>query len=276
MRTRTGSAAVAVIFLAGACAGGDDGRSTETSPEPAGTVAPTPPPPTEQPPADEVTLEELAGVRVRLTQVATVDRPVAMAVRPGHDALFVAERGGRVVVIDDGEVLPEPLLEVDTTTGGERGLLGLAFSPDGERFYLSYTDARGDSRVDEHRMGDGATEVVDGPRTVLHVAQPFSNHNGGHVAFGPDGLLYIGLGDGGSSGDPYGNAQDTTTLLGSILRIDPRAQADGPYGIPGDNPFAGGGGRGEIYVYGLRNPWRFSFDRATDDLWIADVGEKTV
>ncbi len=271
---------VALLLLAGACAGGD-GPSAETSPEPTGTVAPSPSPsstaPPERPPADEATLDELTGVRVRLTQVATVDRPVAMAVRPGHDQLFVAERDGQVVVIDDGEVRPEPLLEVETTTDGERGLLGLVFSPDGDRLYVNYTDAEGDTRVEEHRMVEGAAEVEPGePRTLLHVAQPFSNHNGGHLAFGPDGLLYVGLGDGGGGGDPEGNAQDTETLLGSILRIDPKAQGDAAYGIPGDNPFAGGGGRGEIYVYGLRNPWRFSFDRTTDDLWIADVGQNAI
>ncbi|HEV2767312.1 MAG TPA: PQQ-dependent sugar dehydrogenase [Acidimicrobiales bacterium] len=282
MTKRWALAAVAVALLAGACAGGD-ARSTQTSPEPTGTVAPPPsasPPSTRAPegsPPAQATLDELAGVRVRLTEVATVDRPVAMAVRPGHDQLFVAERGGRVVVIDDGEVLPEPLLEVETTTNGERGLLGLVFSPDGDRLYVDYTDAEGDTRVEEHRMGEGAAEIQPGePRTLLHVAQPFSNHNGGHLAFGPDGLLYVGLGDGGGGGDPKGNAQDTETLLGSILRIDPRAPGDAPYGIPGDNPFAGGGGRGEIYVYGLRNPWRFSFDRATDDLWIADVGQNAI
>ncbi len=279
MTKRCALAAVAVTLLAGACAGGDE-PSAETSPEPTGTVAspsPSSTAPPERPPAEEATLDELAGVRVRLTEVATVDRPVAMAVRPGHDQLFVAERGGRVVVIDDGEVLPEPLLEVETTTDGERGLLGLAFSPDGDRLYVDYTDAEGDTRVEEHRMGEGAAEVQPGePRTLLRVAQPFSNHNGGHLAFGPDGLLYVGLGDGGGGGDPEGNAQNTETLLGSILRIDPTAQGDAPYGIPGDNPFVGGGGRGEIYVYGLRNPWRFSFDRATDDLWIADVGQNAI
>jgi glucose/arabinose dehydrogenase len=272
---------VAVALLAGACAGGDDGGSGETSAEPPGTVAPPPSPPPppapEPPPADQATLDDLAGVRVQLTEVATVDQPVAMAVRPGHDLFFVAERGGRVVVIDDGRVLPEPLLEVETTTEGERGLLGLVFSPEGDRLYVSYTDAEGDSRVEERRMGEGAAELEPGePRTLLHVAQPFSNHNGGHVAFGPDGLLYVGLGDGGGGGDPDANAQDTETLLGSILRIDPRAQGDAPYGIPADNPFAGGGGRGEIYVFGLRNPWRFSFDRTTGDLWIADVGQNAV
>ncbi|MBW3579698.1 MAG: PQQ-dependent sugar dehydrogenase [Actinobacteria bacterium] len=223
-------------------------------------------------------LTELDEVRVTLTEVATADAPVAMTTRPGHDGvLFVAERAGRVVVIDHGRVRPRPLLEVATTTDGERGLLGLAFSPDGRHLYVSYTDLDGDSRLDELAMGDGATEIdLVSRRNVLRVEQPFDNHNGGHVAFGPDGLLYYALGDGGGVGDPEGNAQDVTDLLGSILRIDPRAQGGAPYGVPADNPFAAGGGRGEILVFGLRNPWRFSFDRATGDLWIADVGQGDV
>ncbi|MDP8953479.1 MAG: PQQ-dependent sugar dehydrogenase, partial [Actinomycetota bacterium] len=208
---------------------------------------------------------------------ATLDAPVAMAQRPGHDPFFVAERAGRVMVVDDGQVRPESLLEVETTTNGERGLLGLAFGPDGSHLYVSYTNLDGDSRLDEYAMGPGAADIdLSSRRTLLRVAQPFANHNGGHVAFGPDGLLYYGLGDGGSSGDPEGNAQDTSTLLGSVLRIDPDVRGEAPYAIPVDNPFAAGGGRGEIYLYGVRNPWRFSFDRLTGDLWLADVGENAI
>jgi glucose/arabinose dehydrogenase len=182
-----------------------------------------------------------------------------------------------VRVVEDGGLRPEPLLEVETTTESERGLLGLAFSPDGSHLYVSYTNLEGDSRLEEYAMGEGATEIdLASRRTLVRVDQPFSNHNGGHVAFGPDGLLYYGLGDGGGSGDPEGNAQDTSTLLGAVLRIDPRAQGEAPYAIPADNPFAGGGGRGEIYLYGVRNPWRFSFDRATGDLWLADVGQNAI
>ncbi|MBA2436895.1 MAG: PQQ-dependent sugar dehydrogenase, partial [Acidimicrobiia bacterium] len=156
-----------------------------------------------------------------------------MAQRPGHEPFFVAERAGRIMVVESGEVRPEPLLEVETTTDGERGLLGLAFSPEGDHLYVSYTNLEGDSRLDEYAMGEAAAEIDLGSRrTLLAVAQPFSNHNGGHIAFGPDGLLYFGLGDGGGGGDPENNAQDLTTLLGSVLRIDPRPQGDAPYAIP--------------------------------------------
>jgi glucose/arabinose dehydrogenase len=222
-------------------------------------------------------VEDLEAIGVRLTEVVTLDAPVAMAQRPGHEPFFVAERAGRIMVVEDGEVRPEPLLEVETTTNGERGLLGLAFSPEGDHLYVSYTNLDGDSRLDEYAMGQGVAEIVFGSRrTLLAVAQPFSNHNGGHIVFGPDGLLYYGLGDGGGGGDPENNAQDLTTLLGSVLRIDPRPQGDAPYAIPAANPFVDGEGRGEIFLYGVRNPWRFSFDRATGDLWLADVGQNAI
>ncbi len=269
---------VVAALVAGAC-GGAERRPGDTSAQPTVTVtAPTTTAPS-PPPGEPATasLEALEGLGVRLSELVTLDAPVAMAQRPGHDPFFVAERAGRVMVVDDGQVRPGPLLEVETTTNGERGLLGLAFSPDGSRLYVSYTNLDGDSRLEEYAMGPGAADIdLASRRTLLRVAQPFANHNGGHVAFGPDGLLYYGLGDGGSSGDPEGNAQDTSTLLGAVLRIDPDVQGEAPYAIPADNPFAGGGGRGEIYLYGVRNPWRFSFDRATGDLWLADVGENAI
>lgn len=270
----------AAALLGGACAGGADQTGDAiTSDEPAATVpatATTTTPPEATPPG-AATLEDLSGVRVRLTEVARLDAPVALALRPGFDPMFVAERAGRVMVLEGGTVRPQPLLEVETTTDGERGLLGLAFSPDGGHLYVSFTNRDGDNRLEEYAMGPGATDIdVGSRRTVLAVDQPFSNHNGGHVVFGPDGLLWYGLGDGGGGGDPDGNAQNPNTLLGSLLRIDPRAQAGSPYAVPADNPFADGGGRGEVFVYGVRNPWRFSFDRATGDLWIADVGQNAV
>ncbi|CAN5195443.1 PQQ-dependent sugar dehydrogenase [soil metagenome] len=269
--------ALILAFMGAAC-GRDDpvgetsGQPTATVTSPSTTIADLP-----EEERGRATLEELEAVEVRLTEIATLDAPVSMAQRPGHEPFFVAERAGRVMVVEGGQIRPEPLLEVETTTNGERGLLGLAFSPDGNWLYVSYTNREGDSRLEEFAMGEGTTDVdLASRRTLLAVAQPFANHNGGHVVFGPDGFLYYGLGDGGGGGDPEGNAQDTTTLLGSVLRIDPRPQGDAPYAIPADNPFVGGNGRAEIFIYGVRNPWRFSFDRATADLWLADVGENAI
>jgi glucose/arabinose dehydrogenase len=196
------------------------------------------------------------------------------------ERLFVVERQGLIHVIQGGNVLPDPFLDISqlvTTAEGEQGLLGLAFHPQ----YPS----NGYLYVDYTRAGDGATVVAryvvsntdpnaadpDSGTTILTVAQPQTNHNGGQLTFGPDGYLYVALGDGGGAGDPNENAQDITTLLGSILRLD----VDGgmPYGIPADNPFVGITGRDEIWDYGLRNPWRFSFDRLNGDLYIGDVGQ---
>ncbi|HUF34215.1 MAG TPA: PQQ-dependent sugar dehydrogenase [Acidimicrobiales bacterium] len=272
-------ALVAVALVAGAC-GGDDGGAAST-PQPTGTVegAPTTEAPTDEPGTEQES-PSLDDVRVRLVEVARLDAPVAMAVRPGHeDVLYLAERAGRVRLLRGDDVDPTPLLDITaaTTTDAERGLLGLAFSPDGDRLYVSSTDPGGDSLLVEYAMGDAPDELDESSaRTVMQVAQPFGNHNGGHITFGPDGFLWYGLGDGGGGGDPHGNGQDTSTLLGSLLRIDPRPNGDDPYGIPADNPFVDGGGRAEIWAYGLRNPWRFTFDRATDDLWIADVGQSRV
>ena len=222
-----------------------------------------------------ISLANLAEVRVRLEQVAVLEQPVALAVRPGDPKLYVAEKVGRVVALRKGNAEPEVVLDLtqEVSLGSEQGLLGLTFSPEGKYLYVDYTDTNGDTRIVEFAMTDGEVDASS-RREVLYVAQPFSNHNGGQLAFGPDGYLYVGLGDGGSGGDPNGNGQSLSTLLWKILRISPRPSGGKPYGISPDNPFVGeADARPEIWAYGLRNPWRFSFDLKTGDLWIGDVGQ---
>ena len=198
-----------------------------------------------------------------------------MAIRPSDDAVYVAQKTGQVVALRNGAVNPGPVVDLsdEVSQGGEQGLLGIAFSLDGARLYANHTDVDGNTHVTEWTMS-GARADPNSRREVLFVRQPFSNHNGGNLVFGPDGYLYIGFGDGGSGGDPMGNAQSLETLLGKMLRIDPRPRGADPYTVPTDNPFLKRrGARPEIWASGLRNPWRYSFDRATGDLWIADVGQ---
>ena len=175
---------------------------------------------------------------------------------------------------------PAVVLDVDdlTDSGGEQGLLGLAFHPDGTKAYINFTDNNGDTNVAELAVGADGVFDRDSLRTVLLVEQPYDNHNGGDLAFGPDGMLYIGLGDGGAGGDPERRALNMAELLGKMLRIDPATPSgDLGYTIPADNPFVGTeGARGEIWSVGLRNPWRYSFDPDTGDLWIADVGQGSI
>jgi glucose/arabinose dehydrogenase len=188
--------------------------------------------------------------------------------------MYVAEQGGSLRRIVNGQAAGIALdLRANISLGNEQGFLGAAFSPDGTRLYVNYTDADGDTNVDEYRMqGDNADASTR--RRVLFVDQPYANHNGGEVVFGPDGELYIGLGDGGSAGDPHDNAQNLGVPLGKILRIDPKQVGNASYSIPKDNPFVGRAGAfAENWMFGLRNPWRFSFDRANGDLWIGDVGQ---
>ena len=198
--------------------------------------------------------------------------PLAVVLAPAG-RWWVAEKRGRVIEVDPatGVVSDTAVLDLtdEVSTGGEQGLLGMALSPDGRRLFLSSTDPDGTSVIDEYPVEAGRPSRA-GKRTVLRLEQPFANHNGGHITFGPDGFLYVGFGDGGSAGDPGGNGQNPDVLLGKLLRIDP---VGSPYAIPADNPFARGGGAPEIWASGLRNPWRFSFDRATGDLWIGDVGQ---
>lgn len=197
----------------------------------------------------------------------------------GSGRLFLAQQNGIVRILRDGALAPQPFLDITgkTRAGGERGLLGLAFPPgfaQARRFYVNYTDLNGDTVIAQYQVStnpdvaDAASEIV-----LLHIPQPFANHNGGQLRFGPDGYLYIGMGDGGSGGDPLNNGQSLGTLLGKLLRLDVESDP-GRVRIPPGNPFVNtAGARAEIWAYGLRNPWRFSFDRATGDLWLADVGQ---
>jgi glucose/arabinose dehydrogenase len=222
---------------------------------------------------------------IRLARVAGgLDRPLLVVAPPRDARLFVVEQAGRVRVIERGRLRRAPFLDIrrQVTSGGEQGLLGLAFHPRFRRnglFYVDYTDRAGDTRIVEYRAPAAGDRADPGSaRLLLRIRQPYANHNGGHLVFGPDGMLYIGTGDGGSAGDPHGNGQRVDTLLGKILRLDVTRRSGGrPYAIPPGNPFArAGGGRPEIYHWGLRNPWRFSFDRVRGDLWIGDVGQNAV
>ena len=226
--------------------------------------------------------------RIRLARVGRFAQPVAIAAPRGdRRRVFVVEQGGRIRVVRGGRTLRRPFLDVSrkVVSGGEQGLLGLAFAPDyarSRRFYVHYTNRSGDTRVVEYRRSRSNPNVADrrSARVVLRQTQPETNHNGGQLAFGPDRLLYIGLGDGGGGNDRHGargNGQDLGTMLGKILRIDPRRSGRRAYRIPAGNPFRGReGARPEIYSYGLRNPWRFSFDRENGNLAIGDVGQNAI
>ncbi len=200
----------------------------------------------------------------------------------GTGRMFVVEQGGMIWVESGGKVDPEPFLNLRdiVSRGNERGLLGLAFHPEyrcNGRFFVDYTDTDGNTVVAEYHVSANDPNLADlgSELVLLRVVQPFPNHNGGEVLFGPDGDLYIGLGDGGSGGDPFGNGQRLDRLLGKLLRIDVDHPSDGrPYGIPADNPFVDrANAEPEIFAFGLRNPWRFSFDPANGNLWIGDVGQ---
>ncbi|MFN8052731.1 MAG: PQQ-dependent sugar dehydrogenase [Acidimicrobiales bacterium] len=277
----------ATLLVGAACAndGTDDkGRSAATTSAPlsstsrsttaAGSSAPAPTAPLATVP--------LASARVRLREVATVDSPTAIVARASSSDLYVAERPGvirrlrRTGATFDPD--PTPVLDIGGDVrdlSSERGLLGLAFSPDGGTLYVSYTDGDDDGASVIARYSMRGAVADPASRTeVLRLAQPFANHNGGNIGFGPDGFLYVGFGDGGSQDDPSGNGQNPGVLLGKMLRIDPTDPPAGAgYAVPADNPFvATAGARPEIWLTGVRNPWRFSFDRVTGDLWIGDVG----
>jgi hypothetical protein len=215
-----------------------------------------------------------------LTAVATgLSQPLGLTAPPGDPRLFVVQQTGEIRIVRDDELVTIPFLDLSdrVRSQGERGLLGLAFHPDyadNGRFFVNYTDLGGTQRIVEFGVsGDPDVADPNSAAELLTIPQPFANHNGGHLAFGPDGMLYVGVGDGGSAGDPQGNGQNVATLLGSLLRLD--VATPGQAGIPPDNPFAGrpDDGREELWAWGLRNPWRFSFDPVDGKLWIADVGQ---
>jgi glucose/arabinose dehydrogenase len=217
---------------------------------------------------------------LKLKRVGGFDAPVYVADAPGaRDLLFVVEQPGTVRVVRDGRTLARPFLNIrdQVRYGGEQGLLSIAFDPDYEhnrRFFVYYVTTGGDIRVDlMRRKKRSATRAEPSSRRkLIEIPHPTNeNHNGGQLQFGPDGSLFLATGDGGGAGDPKGNAQDRNSLLGKLLRIDPRR--NGGYSTPSSNPFSGGAGEDEIYALGLRNPYRFSFDRKTGDLLIGDVGQ---
>lgn len=273
------AALVALALVAGACGGGDGDESlpSETT---APIVDPSGPAGTVTPAVPAQSVRTVAGVEVGLEEVTSLDAPIAAANRPGvDDGFYLAERRGVVRWLDLATGATEVVVDISdqTSTDVERGLLGLAVDPAGEHLYLSSTSLDGDTRVTEYVIADDGSVDEGSRRVVFALDQPFPNHNGGHITFGPDGMLYLGLGDGGVGGDPLRAGQDREQLLGSLLRIDPRGVDGSAYTIPSDNPYAGEpDARPEVWLKGVRNPWRFAFDPATGDLWIGDVGQEEV
>jgi glucose/arabinose dehydrogenase len=235
--------------------------STPTTAVPGSTVPDAPP--------------AVVAPEVALRTVGTFSQPVDIAWRTGDPTAFVVQQGGIVLPVRDGTA-GAPVLDISKATvgEGERGLLGLAFSPDGSHAYIDHTDLDGNTVIAEYAVDAAGTFDPTSRRELLHIKQPYPNHNGGNVMFGPDGDLYIGMGDGGNADDPGHRGLNPSTLLGKVLRIDPHPSGAKPYTVPADNPFVGvKGAQPEIWAVGVRNPWRMSFDRPTGDLWIADVGQ---
>ena len=266
------SMVLAATLVAASCTSGPESArpptGTTTTPRP--TVSPSP----------EESPFRLGQVEISLSAfVSGVEAPLYLThAGDGSGRVFIVGQTGRIHIAEaGGNLLPDPFLDIADriTAGGEQGLLGLAFHPsyvENGRFFVNYTDVNGDTVVAEYRRQDERRADPTSERVLLQIDQPYANHNGGMLAFGPDGFLYIGMGDGGSGGDPHDNGQRLDTLLGKLLRID--VDGGNPYGIPADNPFTNDQGtRPEIWAFGLRNPWRFSFDRESSDLFIGDVGQ---
>ena len=217
------------------------------------------------------------AVTLAVEQVASgLDQPVYLTAPEGEPRLFIVEQTGRIRIVENGRVLNEPFLDIvgKVRAGGEQGLLSVAFHPlyrSNGFLFVNYTDKKGDTRIERYTVSADKNLVDAGSaKLILAIDQRYSNHQGGLNLFGPDGMLYIGMGDGGSQGDPHGNGQNPNSLLAKLLRIN--VDRGDPYTIPAGNPYAKGGGRGEIWAMGLRNPWRFAFDRVSGLLYIADVG----
>ena len=276
-----------IVLAAGAgaalvlgCGGSSGGSAASATPAAAGTQAPAEPTATATPAA-----QRRRGAR--LVRIGSFEEPVFVtAPRGDRRVQFVVERAGRIMVVRNGQARARPFLDIRSQVQSayvEQGLLSMAFAPDyarSGRFYVYFTAGDGDQRVVEYRRASADRADAGSARLVLEMADSEANHNGGLLLFGPGGHLYIGTGDGGGGGDRHGsrgNAQNLGSLLGKILRIDPRPSGSRAYSVPRSNPFVGrSGARGEIYAYGLRNPWRFSFDRRNGDLSIGDVGQGDV
>jgi glucose/arabinose dehydrogenase len=260
---------VEAALIAG-CGGDDEDSTQATSPPATNTAAGSTP----------AGGAGRKGGGVKLVRIGEFDQPTHVAQAPGTDDLYVVEREGRLRIVRSGEVLDEPALEISdqVVAEGEQGLLSVAFAPDfqrSRRLYLYFTGNDQDQHVVEYRARDDGTVDEGSARELLHMDDFASNHNGGLLLFGPDGYLYIGTGDGGRADDQR-NGQDLGSLLAKLLRIDPLASGGRPYSVPPDNPFVGrAGARPEVCDFGLRNPWRFSFDRRTGALLIADVGQSS-
>jgi glucose/arabinose dehydrogenase len=253
--------------------------STSTTVAPAGTTtkAPTTKPNTTSTAAPHgATAAQLASAHIKLQTVVTgLSSPVGIIFRPGTNQMYVVQQTGTLRLIQNGKASATPAVDLraNLSNGNEQGFLDAAFSPNGKKLFVSYTDAKGNTNIDAYTMR-GTTADPSTRRRVFFAQQPYANHNGGDITFGPDGMLYIGLGDGGSENDPDHYGQNLATPLSKILRINPAPQGNASYTVPADNPYVGKkGALPETWMWGLRNPWRFSFDRATGDTWIGDVGQ---
>jgi hypothetical protein len=264
-----GRLAVSSGLAALVACGGDTGTSPTPTPTPTSVSCAAGPP-----------VSGIPAMTARLV-VSGLRQPLDLQAAPGDaERLYVVEQGGRIRVVRNGQLQAAAFLDIASriSTGGERGLLGLAFHPQfatSRRFFVNYTNPAGHTYISEFRASSADAADPASERLLLEVAQPFANHNGGALAFDASGRLLIALGDGGSGGDPQNNGQRLDTLLGKIVRID--VDAGSPYGIPADNPLLGRpGARGEIWAYGLRNPFKIAFDRPSGDLYIGDVGQNRI